>query len=65
MWVGMSTDRKPSQLTLRLPTLAEEEAANAYATKSFQRVLSSWVQDLLERRRLACTCAEMSTKKAA
>ena len=48
---GMSDDRTPCHPILLLPMESMEIAAAAYAKYSFQRVLASWVQDLLEIRR--------------
>ena len=65
MCAGMDIDRMASHPDLQLPTQSEVVAASAYSKRCFQRILCSWVQDLLERRRIFVNHVEISRKNAA
>ena len=62
---GMDIDRTVCHPDLQLPTQSEVVAAGAYSKRCFQRILCSWVQDLLERRRTFVNHVEISRKNAA
>ena len=65
MCAGMGIDRTTCHPDLQLPTQSEVVAANVYSKRCFQRILCSWVQDLLERRRTSANHVEIFKKKAA
>ena len=65
MCAGMEFDRTPCHPTLQLPTQSEVDTAHVYSKRCFQRILCSWVQDLLERRRLGSIDIEIAHKRAA
>ena len=65
MCAGMDIDRTACHPDLQLPTQSEVVAASAYSKRCFQRILCSWVQDLLERRRTFVSHVEISRKNAA
>ena len=62
---GMDIDRTVCHPVLQLPTQSEVAAAGAYSKRCFQRILCSWVQDLLERRRTSANHVEIFKNKAA
>ena len=65
MCAGMDIDQTACHPDLQLPTQSEAVAASAYSKRCFQRILCSWVQDLLERRRTLVDHVEISRKNAA
>ena len=65
MCAGMDIDRTACHPDLQLPTQSEVVAASAYSKRCFQRILCSWVQDLLERRRTSANHVEIYKKNAA
>ena len=65
MCAGMDIDRTTCHPDLQLPTQSEVVGAHAYSKRCFQRILCSWVQDLLERRRLGSIDIEIAHKRAA
>ena len=65
MGAGMDIDQTACHTELQLPTQSEAVAASAYSKRCFQRILCSWVQDLLERRRTSANHVEIFKKKAA
>ena len=65
MCAGMDIDQATCHPDLQLPTQSEVVAASAYSKRYFQRILCSWVQDLLEQRRTSANHVEIFKKKAA
>ena len=65
MGAGMDIDRTACHPNLQLPTQSVVVAASAYSKRCFQRILCSWVQDLLERRRLGSIDIEIEHRRAA
>ena len=65
MSAGMGIDRTTCHPDLQLPTQSEVVAASVYSKRCFQRILCSWVQDLLERRRLGSPDIEIAHRRAA
>ena len=65
MCAGMDIDQTTCHPDLQLPTQSEVIAAHAYSKRCFQRILCSWVQDLLERRRLGSIDIEIEHRRAA
>ena len=65
MCAGMDIDRTTCHPDLQLPTQSEVDAAHVYSKRCFQRILCSWVQDLLERQRTSANHVEIFKKKAA
>jgi hypothetical protein len=65
MCAGMDIDQTTCHPDLQLPTQPEVVAADAYSKRCFQRILCSWVQDLLERRRLGLPNIEIAHRRAA
>ena len=65
MCAGMDIDQTASHPDLQLPSQSEVVAASAYSKRCFQRILCSWVQDLLERRRTSANHIEIYKKNAA
>ena len=65
MCAGMDIDQAACHPDLQLPTQSVVVAASAYSKRYFQRILCSWVQDLLEQRRTSANHVEIFKKKAA
>ena len=65
MCAGMNIDQTESHPDLQLPTQSEIVAAIAYSKRCFRRILCSWVQDLLERRRTSANHVEIFKNNAA
>ena len=63
MCAGMDIDQTTCHPDLQLPTQSEVVAAHAYSKRFFRRILCSWAQDLLERRRISAI--DIEVRKAA
>lgn len=64
MGASMSAERLLSDPKLQVPTKTVAFAAIAYSQRCYQRVLASWVQDLLERRRVRIASTALDRKAA-